>query len=653
MDNPALEHDFIVVGSGPGGGPLAANLALHGFNVLLIEAGENSINDNYSVPAFHARASEDPNTSWEFFVNHYNINLDENANIENRSHGDRKFSPRNPIYPQSPGIFYPRASALGGCTAHHALITVYPSDRDWDTIAQQIGDNSWSASEMRKYFDRIQNAQYRDGSVFLNLLQPPTVSPHLDLQHLTAQVSEHGVSGPSGAGWLDITQADPLLLLNDINGVLKIVTVAFETAMEHGLRPMPGFNPNDPRVSRENLVGVNVIPISIRNGRRVGARERVLDAQRMLRYQKEQGRAVGQLDLVTNTFATEIVFADDDPTRAVGVRCSPGVALYNARHHARQPGQKGADVVYHASKEVIVCGGAFNTPQLLMLSGIGPRAELEKFGITCRVDSPGVGKNLQDRYEVGVVARATAPFRYYGDATFKAPEDDTATPEAMFTHWTEAGEGVYGTNGTVLGIVNRSTSCKDTDPPDLFIFGFPLDFRGYEIGYSEKAGKFNDHFTWCVLKGHTDNTSGTIELRSTNPFDTPIINFRYFEDSNESHEKDLQSVVDGIKFVQEINRRLEEKGVIAEELSPRAEENLFEFVKNNAWGHHASCSCKIGSDEDGMAVLDNNFQVRGAKGLRVVDASVFPRIPGLFIVSAVYMVAEKASDILINKYRDG
>ncbi len=74
-------------------------------------------------------------------------------------------------------------------------------------------------------------------------------------------------------------------------------------------------------------------------------------------------------------------------------------------------------------------------------------------------------------------------------------------------------------------------------------------------------------------------------------------------------------------------------------------------MKDNAWGHHASCTCKIGVDADPMAVLDSKFRVRGATNLRVVDASVFPRIPGFFIVSAVYMVSEKAADVILAEAR--
>jgi choline dehydrogenase-like flavoprotein len=79
--------------------------------------------------------------------------------------------------------------------------------------------------------------------------------------------------------------------------------------------------------------------------------------------------------------------------------------------------------------------------------------------------------------------------------------------------------------------------------------------------------------------------------------------------------------------------------------------DLAQFVKDNAWGHHASCTCKIGRKDDPMAVLDGDFRVYGARGLRVVDASVFPKIPGFFIVTSVYMIAEKAADVILADVR--
>jgi choline dehydrogenase-like flavoprotein len=154
-----------------------------------------------------------------------------------------------------------------------------------------------------------------------------------------------------------------------------------------------------------------------------------------------------------------------------------------------------------------------------------------------------------------------------------------------------------------------------------------------------------------VLKAHTNNCGGVVTLRSADPQDRPEINFHYFEEGTGDHNQDLDAAVEGVKFVRALNKPLYELGWADHELLPgldkQTDEELREFVRTQAWGHHASCTCPIGTDHDPMAVLDSNFRVRGAHGLRVVDASVFPRIPGFFIVSSIYMIAEKAADVII------
>jgi choline dehydrogenase len=104
-------------------------------------------------------------------------------------------------------------------------------------------------------------------------------------------------------------------------------------------------------------------------------------------------------------------------------------------------------------------------------------------------------------------------------------------------------------------------------------------------------------------------------------------------------------VVNGVEFV--LGTTAHFQNLIAEQEAPQKGQNLRDFVKDNAWGHHASCTCKIGRKDDSLAVLDGDFRVYGTHGLRVVDASVFPRIPGFFIVSSVYMIGEKAADAIL------
>jgi choline dehydrogenase len=184
--------------------------------------------------------------------------------------------------------------------------------------------------------------------------------------------------------------------------------------------------------------------------------------------------------------------------------------------------------------------------------------------------------------------------------------------------------------------------------PDLFIFGLLGRFSGYFPGYSRAIAKGEDYFSWAILKAHTGNTAGRVTLRSSDPRDVPDVNFHYFDEGTGAAD-DLASVVEGVETVRRITARCDD--IIAEELSPgpavRTPEEVRRFVEDNAWGHHASCSCRIGPAGDPLAVVDSRFRVHGVRALRVVDASVFPRIPGFFIAAAVYMISEKASDVIV------
>lgn len=145
IDPDAFE--FIVIGSGAGGGPLAANLARNGHRVLLLEAGEDAGERlNYQVPAYHARSTEDPAMRWDYFVDHYGDEtrqLADDKMVFDEATGEPK------------GILYPRAGTLGGCTAHNALISIAAHDSDWNRIAEITGDASWSAERMRPLQDNV------------------------------------------------------------------------------------------------------------------------------------------------------------------------------------------------------------------------------------------------------------------------------------------------------------------------------------------------------------------------------------------------------------------------------------------------------------------------------------------------------------------
>jgi choline dehydrogenase len=632
------DFDYIVVGSGAGGGPLAANLANAGFKVLLLEAGGDPCAESklgrlmYEVPIFHGLSTEYSECQWDYFVRHY-------ANPAKQAKDSKKVSIDGEDF-----IWYPRAGTLGGCTAHNAMITVTPQDCDWNHIAEVTGDRSWRAKNMHRYFARLENCHYRPrpGSLKYNLTGLAwSVVALLRLRRDWRDWAH----GHGFGGWLTTTEADPRLVIKDwaiVRLLKKAVKLAFKTGLGNPLVSLlTKLDPNDLRNNIDMREGLALTPLAVAHGKRNGPREF------LLRTQKEKP---GNLTIQLHSLAARVLF---EGRRAVGIEYYQGKHLYEADPATRKAGAPPPAFTTErafASREVIIAAGAFNSPQLLKLSGVEPREELEKFGIDVVVDLPGVGENLQDRYEVGVVSEFPKPFVLLEGATF-APPKDGEPGDPFFLQW-EKGKGIYATNGALLGILKRSNDEKPE--PDLYIFSLPGFFAGYKPGYSELFERQRNRFTWVVLKAYTNNAAGRVTLQSADPRKRPRIDFHYFSEGTDQKGADLDAVVDGVQFVREMNKTL---GSV-KEISPGREEygspeRLRELIENEAWGHHASCTNKIGADDDPMAVLDSRFRVRGVNGLRVVDASVFPRIPGYFIVSAIYMISEKATDVIAEDARRG
>ncbi|HUQ88460.1 MAG TPA: GMC family oxidoreductase [Vicinamibacterales bacterium] len=602
--SPNAPVEYIVVGSGAGGGPLACRLALAGHKVVLFEAG-----DNYpfvaNVPTFAALVTEDPSIQWDYWVRHYSDT--------NQQRKDSKYvASKDPD--NTGGILYPRAGTIGGCTTHSALISMYPSDSDWDSIAQLTGDSSWSSDRMRTYFERVENCTYVPRSA--------------------DNPSRHGFFG-----WLPSSVADMSMFANDTM-IVRFVRATLEEIYQNAGVVTEKFqnfvrgllDPNDARLQK-NRDGFYNLAMWAARGQRRSVREFILATAAAL---------PNNLVIQKNSLVTRVLF---DGTMATGVEYMSGARLYRADPNPAASAPARQQMT--ASREVIVSAGAFNSPQLLKLSGIGPAEELARHGIRTIVDLPGVGENLQDRYEVGIVTEQSTNFSYNKDCTYFADLNTDPCAAQWFR-----GSGPYTTNGVYGGFFYTSAAARRAGQrdPDFFIFGAAAQFRGYFPGYAlQDVAGFQNRHTWVILKAYTVNRGGRVTLRSTDPRDTPVINFHHFDEGTPGGLNDLEAVADAVELVQRISTRV--AGISNDKVWPgpevRSRRDIEDFIRNETWGHHASCTNKMGPASDRMAVVDSNFRVHGTRNLRVVDASIFPRIPGYFILAPIYMASEKAADVIL------
>lgn len=277
------------------------------------------------------------------------------------------------------------------------------------------------------------------------------------------------------------------------------------------------------------------------------------------------------------------------------------------------------------NREVLLCGGAINSPQVLMLSGIGPADHLRSLGIDVVADLPGVGQNLQDHLAAGASFASTKPVTL-----------DHVENIGNLLRFLVRGRGPLTSNVAEAGGFVRVASGRTT--PDLqFHFG-PVYFVNH--GFTKIEG-----YAFSIGPTQIDPVSrGHIALRSTNPLDAPIIEPNYLSD-----DADLRVLVEGVKLARQLAHTKPFDAFRGAELLPgdqaRTDADIIEHIRATCETlYHPVGTCKMGNDA--MAVVDSQLRVRGLEGLRVVDASVMPTVTSGNTNAPTIMIAEKAADLL-------
>ena len=371
----------------------------------------------------------------------------------------------------------------------------------------------------------------------------------------------------------------------------RLTHTLVEAALESGLPRCDDLNAPEPE-------GVGYVRVSQRSGRRWSVANGYL----------HPARARPNLTVRTGAHATRVLLQDG---RANGV-------VYRSA---------GREEEAHARREVIVCAGAFNTPQLLLLSGIGPRDHLAEHGIELEHELPGVGRNLLDHLAAGVLAATRTT------GTLYAAESPRSIARYLLFR-----RGLLTSNVVEAAALVRTR--PELPAPDLELLFAPVLFLDEGLTPPSRHGVTVGA---VVLQ---PKSVGWVRLRSPDPFDPPVIEPRYLSDAD---GEDLRVLLEGVRLARRVLAAPAFAPHLEEELEPgptaTTDEEVAASVRRLAQTlYHPVGTCRMGTDEN--AVVDPHLRVRGLERLRVVDASVMPRLPRGHTNWPVVMIAEKAAELV-------
>eukprot|EP00048_Salpingoeca_helianthica_P016693 m.233669 g.233669 ORF g.233669 m.233669 type:complete len:617 (-) comp19258_c0_seq1:26-1876(-) len=467
--------------------------------------------------------------------------------------------------------FWPRGRVLGGSSILNYMAYVRGHPSDYDGWAEEAGDDRWSYENMLSVFKK---------------------SEHF---HGEGDEGFHGDSGD-----LDVTVGRP--------ETANPITNAFIEAT-HEILNIPKGDYNGREQVRVGLTQTTITP----QGQREHTARAFLDP---VRHRPN-------LHIATHTQVTRILFDVACPSHTPD--CSPrasGVSFVSMNGPNAGPGR------VTATREIILSAGAIGSPHLLLLSGVGPEEHLKKFGIPVVRAAAGVGRNLQDHL--------MAPL------TFDVQPGHTISPArvqglSVLTEYLTKGTGLMRSNGIESTAFMRTKLADPAGPPDIQFHTLPactdsiahanLNMNMSALNARGASSECESIFSVLVILLHP-KSHGYVELRSGDPFDHPRIQPNYLKD-----RRDLETLIEGMKAAARIGQSRHMEAINASLKRFRSEHEMhsdafWEDVLHHLvfTVYHPTSTCKMGQASDPSAVVDSHLRVIGVHGLRVADASVFPRI---------------------------
>ncbi|KAB5522833.1 hypothetical protein GE09DRAFT_1258376 [Coniochaeta sp. 2T2.1] len=635
--SPAV-YEYVVVGSGAAGGIVAATLANAGKNVLLLEAGPDTRNDDrifvnslsYPVATdnqlhFFVQHGSDPSVEQDFSLYHWRL---KNGSVWA---GPKSNAPKDAI---GLGVFYPRGYGTGGSPNINARASILANDNDWDKMAEMIGDSSWSGREMRRYFADLEK----------NLYLRPNES-----------TDGHGFGGK-----VLLSQGDSNFYLGTPGRYELLKTIVEDRAG----RPLTQAevldrlerDSNSAHPDRDRMADSFGLPTHDQNGKRWTPSV----------YIDETIKNGAKLTLETNALATKVLYdMKQSPPRAIGMEYLSGPNVYGASpNYNRATASKGIVKRAFATQEVIICGGTLQSPQLLQLSGIGDATLLSQLGISVVADLPGVGQNLIDNEEMPVVGRSKVdiPPSAQNPAALQCTFGQGKDPclDQFYR-----GTGPYTDNSGNSEITFIKTKQATNGIRDFASFGPPGIFNGFS---SPHAMNFppgppppgDPKALWrSLVNVGVQNHAGYVKITTMDPTVPPAINIRHYETPN-GGEHDMQNMLDAVAWMRRIFAKVPapygpvtpiqppcKAGITADGYCKDIEEDK-KWIRTETFGHHCTGTCRAGKSDDPMAVTDGKFRVRRIQRLRVCDASSFPQAPGPFPVLPTMMLGFKCAQDILN-----